>query len=535
MTLLKYFKSSVLFLFLAVFFIGCKERPSHPIVIIYENDVHCQTDGYAKLAALRNRQQELTPYVTTVSCGDFIQGNILGTVSQGENIVKIMNKVQYDIVTLGNHEFDFGIAQLFLLTQKLNATVVSANFRDLRAKELPFPAYKIIRYGSVKIAYIGFTTTSTTESVASKTFQDNSGNPAYDFSADFFYENAQHYIDKARAEGADYVVGLSHLGNSEANRHPGSISLINHTTGIDVLLDGHDHCTIPDTLINNREGKPVLLSSTGSEFAYIGVLTLSTDGRFSSRLVSANTENQNIDKDIQTFVTNIKEQVLANGQRVIGTNRTNLSIYDDSGKRIVRNRETNIGNFCADAFRIVLHTDVAMINGGGIRNGLPPKEITYNDLISVFPFNNSVCTATLTGQQLSDALEFSVKSLPEEDGDFMQVSGIKFEVSPSIPTSVERDNNNLFSHVGNSRRISRLMILNKNGQYEPIDPGKKYTIASFDYQLKKLGSAGILRYAILKEENLGQDVEILSTYIKDFLGGNIGHNYAYTDDRIIIR
>lgn len=79
------------------------------------------------------------------------------------------------------------------------------------------------------------------------------------------------------------------------------------------------------------------------------------------------------------------------------------------------------------------------------------------------------------------------------------------------------------------------MILNKNGQYEPIDPGKKYTIASFDYQLKKLGSAGILRYAILKEENLGQDVEILSTYIKDFLGGNIGHNYAYTDDRIIIR
>ena len=101
-----------------------------------------------------------------------------------------------------------------------------------------------------------------------------------------------------------------------------------------------------------------------------------------------------------------------------------------------------------------------MINGGGIRNGLPPKEITYNDLISVFPFNNSVCTATLTGQQLSDALEFSVKSLPEEDGDFMQVSGIKFEVSPSIPTSVERDNNNLFSHVGNSRRISRLMILN---------------------------------------------------------------------------
>lgn len=535
MTLLKYFKSSVLFLFLAVFFIGCKERPSHPIVIIYENDVHCQTDGYAKLVALRNQQEKLTPYITTVSCGDFIQGNILGTVSQGENIVEIMNKVQYDIVTLGNHEFDFGIPQLFLLSKKLNATVVNANFRNLRTQQLPFPAYKIIRYGSVKIAYIGFTTTTATESVASKTFQDESGNPIYDFSSDFFYENAQHYIDKARKEGADYVIGLSHLGNSEANRHPGSISLINHTTGIDVLLDGHDHCTIPDTLINNREGEPVLLSSTGSEFAYIGVLTLSTDGRFSSRLVSANTENQNIDKNIQTFVTNIKKQVLANGQRVIGTNRTNLSIYDDSGKRIVRNRETNIGNFCADAFRIVLHTDVAMINGGGIRNGLPPKEITYNDLISVFPFNNSVCTATLTGQQLSDALEFSVKSLPEEDGDFMQVSGIKFVVSPSIPTSVERDNNNLFSHVGNSRRISRLMILNKNGQYEPVDPGKKYTIASFDYQLKKLGSAGILRYAILKEENLGQDVEILSTYIKDFLGGNIGHNYAYTDDRIIIR
>ena len=137
------------------------DRPTRPIVIMFENDVHCAVDGYARLVALREQQRALTPYVTTVSCGDFVQGDIVGSISRGENIVEIMNQVGYDVVTLGNHEFDFGISQMFKLTDDLDATVVSANFRDLRSAEPPFPSYRIIRYGEVDVAYLGLTTTTT--------------------------------------------------------------------------------------------------------------------------------------------------------------------------------------------------------------------------------------------------------------------------------------------------------------------------------------------------------------------------------------
>lgn len=173
----------------------------------------------------------LTPYVTTVSCGDFAQGDVVASVSSGENIVEIMNQVGYDVSTLGNHEFDFGMAQMFKLTDALEASVVCANFCDLRTNEYPFPAYQILGYGDVDIAYVGLTTSTTVTSVSPKTFQDSDGNFIYGFSQDTFYQRAQACVDDARARGADYVVALAHLGDSDKGEHASSISLIHRTTG----------------------------------------------------------------------------------------------------------------------------------------------------------------------------------------------------------------------------------------------------------------------------------------------------------------
>lgn len=511
--------------------------PNEPIVIFYENDVHCAVDGYAKLAGLRNRQKETTPYVTTVSCGDFVQGDVVGSVSEGESIVDIMNVVGYDVVTLGNHEFDFGMSQMFKLAEALDATVVDANFCDLRSGEFPFPAYRIIRYGEVDIAYLGLTTTTTPTNVSPMTFQDGAGNVIYDFSRDTFYPHVQSCIDKARSEGADYVVALSHLGDMNVDGHPNSLSLIAQTNGIDVVLDGHDHHVIPDTLVHNSEGDFVLLTSTGTKFEYVGLLTLSTDGVFTSRLVPTEGEGIPVDEGVRLFVEDVKQDALAEGERVIGYSDVPLSIYDEDGKRIIRCRETAIGNLCTDAFRITLNTDVALINGGGIRADLLAGDITYNHLLSVFPFNNTACTATMTGQQLLDALELSVSYLPDEDGSFMQVSGMKFEVDASVPSPVVLDEQGLFSHVeGGGRRVGNLRILDKDsGTYQPVDLDKRYTLASFDYQLKELGSAGIFRYTELKDDNLGQDVEVLSTYIQQTLGGRIGMSYGGVEGRIVLK
>lgn len=530
---------------LAFCFISCEANttnnktidiPTTPIIVIYENDVHCAVEGYAKLVGLREQYRLSTPYITTVSCGDFSQGDVVGSVSKGENIVEIMNKVNYDVVTLGNHEFDYGMDQMFRLASNLEATIVNANFRDLRTNELLFSPYHIISYGDVDIAYMGLTTTTTVTSVSPKTFQDNEGNFIYDFFYDDFYVNAQKHIDAARKSGADYLVLLSHLGDMNKGEHVNSIELIKRTKGIDVVLDAHDHHVIPDTLINNLIGNPVLLTSTGTKFENVGVLTLSTEGYFSSKLVSTQVNDAIVDEEIQIFVEDVKQKALADGMHVIGFSEVDLSIYDEFGNRIVRNQETNIGNFCADALRKVINADVAMVNGGGIRADLLKGEITYNDLLSVFPFNNTICTATITGQQLLDALELSVFNLPEENGNFMQVSGMKFEVDLSVPTSIVLDENSLFLHVGKTRRVRNLYIFDvESGKYEPIDLNRIYTLASFDFQIKNLGSMGIFRYATLKEDNLGQDAEVLASYIELFLAGKIGNEYKYLEDRIVIK
>ena len=510
------------------------DTPDHPIVIVFENDVHCAVDGYAKLVALREQQRGMTPYVTTVSSGDFVQGDVVGSLSKGENIVAIMNEVGYDVVTLGNHEFDFGISQLLKLKDSLDASVVSTNFCDFRTGRFVFQPYHIIRYGEVDIAFMGFTTTTTSTLVASRTFLDEDGQIAYGFSRPTFYEKAQNQIDQARKDGADYVVVLSHLGDSDRGEHPSSVSLIARTTGIDAVLDGHDHCVLPDSLVKNLKGEPVLLASTGLKFQNIGLLTLSTEGKFTSRLVpSAEVEAS---EETQAFVEAVKEKTLKEGERVIGMNEQLLSPDDALGNRLVRHRETNIGNFCADAFREVLNVDVALINGGGIRADLPQGKITYNHLLSVFPFNNKACTATMTGRQLVDALEFSVSSLPLEDGSFMQASGVKFVVDTSVPTPIKIDEHHLFAGVGEGkRRVSQVQIWDKaSRQYLPIDLNRTYTLASCDYQIKNLGCAGIFRHATLLEDHLPQDVEVLATYIRQVLGGQIGRTYQSTEGRITI-
>ncbi len=509
--------------------------PDEPIVIVYENDVHCAVDGYARLLAVRDSVKKTTPYVSTVSCGDFVQGNLVGSVSHGEYIVDIMNQVRYDIVAPGNHEFDFGMKQLFHLREQLEATVVCANLRDLRTGKPVFAPYSIVRYGNTDVAFIGILTTETATSTSPLTYQDEEGNVIYDFMKEEFYTHAQQQIDAARAEGADYVVALSHLGDIPSKGNPTSLSLIAQTTGMDAVLDGHSHSTIHDTLVHDKEGKPVHLSSTGTELQHIGLLTIGKEGSLSTQLIP--TKGKKGDADMQSYVEAIKEKAAGDGIRVIGRNMADLIAVDAKGTRIVRLQEMPLGNLCADAFCHTLNTDIALINGGGIRANLPVGEVTHNDLFAVFPFGNEACTATLTGQQLADALEVAVRLLPEENGSFMQVSGIRFEVDSSLPSPVVMGDDELFSHVSDApRRVSNIRIKDKKGndEYMPIDPSKQYTLASFDYILKELGSEGILRYATLQQENLGLDVEILTNYIEQTLGGIIGAPYDKPEGRITI-
>lgn len=535
----------LLFLILTVnLFVSCvtsKKNPSSivgpvvqsPVVVIYENDVHCAVEGYAKLATVREELQVKTPYVTTVSCGDYIQGGLVGAVSDGGYIIDVMNKVGYDVVTLGNHEFDFGVPRMFELMKELDASVVNANFFNLQTDRTVFPAYEIRSYGNLKIAFIGLTTT-TALSDSPRKFKNEDGRFIYDLSKDHFYETVQTRIDQARKEGADYVVVLSHMGEEIVDDHPNSYSLIAQTTGIDVVLDGHTHHYLPDTLIHNQAGEPVLMSSTGSQFKAVGVLTLTKDGKFQTELRSLKDVVPH--SEVQAFVDEINEKVEAEGNEVIGYSEVNLSSHDEHGNRTLRNQEAGLGNFSADAYRMVLETDIALVNGGGIRDSISKGDLTFNVLKKAFPYGNRAATGIMTGQQIIDALEFSVKDVPNEFAEFLHVSGLRFEVNSSIASPVLIDADGVFAGVGNAeRRVSNVQVLNQqSGKYEPIMADKEYSVAGVNYLLVEGSGQGILSSAKVVNPDMGTDIEIHSIYIQQHLKGRIGKQYGATEGRILI-
>ena len=291
------------------------------IVILYDNDVHCAVDGYANMAGLKNQALEQTPYVSVVSCGDFIQGDVIGSLSEGRFIVDIMNQVGYDVVVMGNHEFDYAFPVMEEMASQLNATVVSCNLVNLYYNKTVFEPYKIINYGSTKVAYVGVMTPESLTS-SPNTFKgiqfaefDAENNVVIvdfegDFCADSLYKQVQKNVDAARGEGAHFVVVMAHLGDELLDKNlPTSVSLIKETYGIDVVLDGHAHHTIPDTLIANKQNKWVHLSSTGNHFQNIGKLTITPDSTLLLQLLKVDTLTV-IDDSVKQLVDTLKQHTL---------------------------------------------------------------------------------------------------------------------------------------------------------------------------------------------------------------------------------
>ena len=290
---------------------GCApQRQEQDIVILYTNDVHCAVDagiGYAGLSAYKEWMENKTDYVTLVDCGDALQGDTIGAVSQGEYLVDIMNQMGYHFAVLGNHEFDYGMEQLTVLLEKADAQYLGCNIRYTGAGENAVSSlkpYEIVTYGDVEVAYVGI---STPESIAKSTpayFMDESGAFVYDFyggSGEALYTQVQRTVDECRKEGADYVVALAHLGDDESSEPFRSIDLIAGTSGIDAVLDGHSHSVIPCDVVKNKTGKEVLLSSAGTGLANIGQLVITTDGNLTAGLIGSFPD---VDGDINAFMDN---------------------------------------------------------------------------------------------------------------------------------------------------------------------------------------------------------------------------------------
>ena len=497
------------------------------IVILYDNDVHCEVDGYVEMAAIKKEMQSQSNYVSLVSCGDFVQGGVIGSISKGEAVVKIMNNIGYDVVTLGNHEFDYAIPQLKSLMLDLDAKVVSSNFLKKSTGKPVFSSYTIKKYGKTKVAFVGVTTPETFTKSTPAYFQNSKGEFIYDFCGDAtgkaLYKRVQTAVNAARKNGADYVVALTHLGTESVTKRWSAQSLVKNTYGIDIVLDGHSHSTVESLKVKNKKGKSVTISSTGTKFANVGELVITKKGKITTKLISLGE-----DEETKSYVEGIKDEYNKLLEEVIGKTEVDLTTLDADGNRAVRNAETNLGDFCADAFRSVMDADIGMMNGGGIRANIAAGNLTYNNMLSVFPWSNYGCVIEATGQQIKDALEMGAKNYPEESGGFLQVSGLKYTIDASIPSSVVTNaDTGMFEKVNGKYRVTDIQVWNaQKSAYEPIDLQSTYTVAGTNYTLRNNGD-GYTMFDGCKvvKDNTMVDNDVLRVYLTDVLKGVVDEQY----------
>ena len=506
------------------------------IIILYENDVHCEVAGYAKLSAMKKELQKKHAYVGVVSCGDYIQGSSLGVISKGEYIVKLMNLVGYDAVTLGNHEFDYKLERLEELIGMMDTKPVCCNFQRIGETESYFKPYSIVSYGDVDIAYIGITTPSTITSSSPAQFKDEAGNFIYTFNPSNLYEVVQANIDAAEKEGADYIVAISHIGYAEDEEF-GELedieTLIRNTNGLDVVLDAHSHSVIEGRKIIDKGGNDVLLSSTGTKFEYIGKLTISGN-EFTTELVKTE-DYQTTDPMVDEYLSQINSELYTLAESKVAFSEVDLITKDAEGNRLVRTTETNLGDLCADAMRYYTDADIGYMNGGGIRADILSGDITLNTLLNVLPFNNTIVVAEVSGQTIKDMMEMAMMSWPAEDGSFPHLSGITFSVNTSIPSSVITNEQEEFIEVSGQYRVYDIKVYNREKEtYEPIDLDGTYTLAASNYFLLDCGSGmKMLENAKIIQNEGALDVEAVERYITEKLNGVVDRQYQEVTPNIM--
>ena len=533
------------------------------IVIVHTNDVHCAVDdnlGYAKLVnyAKTMRSTYGANNVTLVDAGDAVQGKAMGTLTNGEYLIDIMNECGYDFAIPGNHEFDYGMTQFNTLVARANAKYLSCNFTDLRTGNLMFDAYAMREYdtavGKKKVAYLGICTPESLTKSSPAHFQED-GIYRYGFCEDDsgtkLYDAVQSAVDQARTDGADYVVALAHLGQDGVTPRWTSTSVAANTSGIDVVIDGHSHELYAQTPLN-KNGEPVLVTQTGTQLVGIGQVVIDPANGTIAAYASNDTETvtasttkgtasivkawDGIDADTAAFIAGLQADLAKITERVIGRSDVRLvALEDDDYTWSVRAHETNLGDFVADAYLALawhggVMADIGFVNGGGIRANIEPGDVTYGDLINVQPYNNQLCYVDTLGQNILDALEAGVANLPNPSGGLQHVSGLAYTVRTDIPSSVQMPGGK-FGGVTGEYRVRDVLV---NG--EPLDVNRRYKLVSHTFLLVD-GGDGLTMFMNDEAVLLDLDNKALIEYIQYDLKGTIGSEYADPDGqgRIVIK
>ena len=394
------------------------------VTILYTNDVHTYIDNkspkltYAAIAAMKQGYVDEGKPVLLVDAGDHIQGTAYGSMDDGATIIELMNEAGYDIATPGNHEFDYGMARAKAIIKEADFPYVSCNWVDLRTGLRVLPAVKLFPAGGKWIAFVGITTPeSFTKSTPAYFMNAKQTKYIYDIlggdDGRKLYDAVQKAIDKAKALGADIIIGLGHLGVDPSSSPWTSEEVIANTTGFDAFIDGHSHTVMENKQVYDAAGKAVTLTQTGSYLANVGKMTIAEDGAITTELVStADVSDAAVAATAEAWINDVDAML---GEQ-IATTDIKFYINDPAtGKRRIRMGETNLGDFVADGIYTYfneieeLHCDIAIMNGGGIRTDVEAGPWSFKTCKTVSPFGNVACLMSVTGQQIQDALEFGAR------------------------------------------------------------------------------------------------------------------------------
>ena len=523
------------------------------VVILYTNDVHTYIDQdltYSMVAGYKDTLDN----VLLVDAGDHIQGTAYGSMDDGATIIELMNAAGYDLATLGNHEFDYGMEGAMNAMEWADFTYVSCNFyheKDGVRGENVLDSYKVFDVNGVKIAFVGITTPESFTKSTPAYFQDENGKYIYGIAGGTggkaLYADVQKAIDAASKE-ADYVIGLGHLGVDESSKPWTSKEVIANTTGLDAFIDGHSQTVMEEETVKDKDGNSVVLTQTGEYLGAVGQMVISADGDITTQLLTAeDLKDVTPDADVKAIEDGWIGEVDKELGQVIGSIKATLDNYDADGNRLVRKQETNTGDFAADALYYLfdnmgLDVDVAVMNGGGIRNGAITGELTYKTCKEIHTFGNVACLQTVTGQQLLDALEWGAKDVTAdgavENGGFLQVSGLKYTINTAIPSTVQQDEKGVWTGGPTGEyRVSDVQVLNREtGKYEPLDLKAKYNLAGYNYTLRDLGDGfAMFDGAVNVLDYVMEDYMVLANYVQSFDKGVVtGYENVNGEGRITI-
>ena len=523
---------------------------SDDIVIIHLNDVHCgfnDTIGYDGFVLYRKELEKKYKKVIAVDVGDHAQGGVLGAISEGEAVLDILNKIKFDVITLGNHEFDYGIEQLNKLNEKMSTKYISLNACYRKNKTQLFEPSTMVEAGGKKIGFIGIVTPLTFSKTYLSTLRESDGTAIYNFLSNKaeLYKTIQEEIDKLRDKGADYVILLTHVGMNVEEYT--SNDILSNLNGVDAVLDGHTH-KVYNTISKDKENKDIHIAQTGTKLANIGQLIIKEDGTILSENIAEVPEpdgitdvkqvyrsnaNRWVDTEMNEYINEIYKRYEDELITPIGSSNYDFIIRpeesSDSHTIYCRYMECSLGNLIADSFREVVNSDISFVNGGTIRANLLKGHITRKDIIDVMPFFNSLFVKEITGQTFLDALEFGVSKLPNSFGGFPQVSGCTYYVDTSFNSTVETDSDGMFIKVGGRRRVSNVKI---NGK--ALNPTEKYNLSASEFILN--GGDGFTMFANypVVNESVFADSDALGYHIKYNLGGEIPSKYQELQNRINI-